>query len=187
MDVPCPPLEYLAKCSPASLESLELDRLGHAANLRKELHQVLQRWIEAEADARTARAILEWRRIAGSRSDPPPLDLPAAPIQLESSPAKSGAAGRQLALGFEPAESASAGVRAQIDRLPLAAATSAPAEPASVVSRLEVRRTARHASLGGLIQAGAAGVRGVRGPLRVGPLGKCRLAAPRRRIVRQAS
>jgi len=57
-----PPLEYLLTSSHMSLESVELARLNRAANLRKELHQVVEEWIDAEVDARLARSILEWRR-----------------------------------------------------------------------------------------------------------------------------
>jgi len=62
------PLDYLATSSQMALESVELSRLNHAANLRKELHQVVEEWIESEVDARFAHAILEWRR--GESADP---------------------------------------------------------------------------------------------------------------------
>lgn len=57
-----PPLEYLLTSSQMGLESVELARLNHAANLRKEARQVLEKWIDAEVDARLARSILEWKR-----------------------------------------------------------------------------------------------------------------------------
>jgi len=57
-----PSLDYLASCSEMSLESVELSRLNSAANLRKEFHEILEEWIDAEADARLARTLLEWRR-----------------------------------------------------------------------------------------------------------------------------
>ena len=54
-----PSVDYLANCSKAALESLELSRLNVAANLRKQFHQVLSELIEQEVDARLARAMLE--------------------------------------------------------------------------------------------------------------------------------
>ncbi|MBZ5696777.1 MAG: hypothetical protein LAN36_15635 [Acidobacteriia bacterium] len=57
-----PPLEYLLASSQMGLESVELARLNRAANLRKEAQQVLEKWIDAEVDARIARSILEWKR-----------------------------------------------------------------------------------------------------------------------------
>ena len=62
MGVTRPPLEYLATCSKAALESFELSRLSRASNLRKELSQILEGWIESEVDARLARWLLESKR-----------------------------------------------------------------------------------------------------------------------------
>jgi len=59
MGVTRPPLEYLATCSKVALESFELSRLTEASNLRKEVQQILQGWIDTEVDARLARWILE--------------------------------------------------------------------------------------------------------------------------------
>lgn len=56
------PLAYLMTSSDTSLESYELSRLNRASNLRKEMLQLLEKWIDAEAEARMARAILEWKR-----------------------------------------------------------------------------------------------------------------------------
>jgi hypothetical protein len=57
-----PPLEYLVSCSASALESMELARLNRASNLRKEIRQILEEWINSEVDARLARWILEFRR-----------------------------------------------------------------------------------------------------------------------------
>jgi hypothetical protein len=57
-----PPFEYLITSSEAALESFHLARLNQAANFRKELRQVMGDWIEAEAEARLARWILDCRR-----------------------------------------------------------------------------------------------------------------------------
>lgn len=56
------PFDYLAGCSKPGLESFELSRLNQVANLRKELREVVEEWIEAEVQARLARWILERRR-----------------------------------------------------------------------------------------------------------------------------
>lgn len=68
-----PSLDYLLMSSQVSLESVELARLNRAANLRKEMQQVLEEWIEVEVDARLARSILEWRR-AGNPAAQTTLD-----------------------------------------------------------------------------------------------------------------
>ena len=56
------PVEYLAGASKISLESFELNRLNQIANLRKELREVMEEWIEAEVEVRFARWVLENRR-----------------------------------------------------------------------------------------------------------------------------
>ncbi len=57
-----PPVHYLLSCSEPSLESLELARLNHIANCRKQLREIVDQWIEAEVEARLARWILDQRR-----------------------------------------------------------------------------------------------------------------------------
>ncbi len=57
------PFDYLATCSEPSLESFELSRFNRIANLRKELRQILNEWIEAEVEARLARWLLNQRRL----------------------------------------------------------------------------------------------------------------------------
>jgi hypothetical protein len=57
-----PPLEYLIACSEAGLESFELSRMNQAANLRKQLRQIVEQWIESEVNARVARCLLDCRR-----------------------------------------------------------------------------------------------------------------------------
>jgi hypothetical protein len=52
------PLEYLATSSDASIESFHLSRLNAVANLRKELHEIFEEWIEAEVQARLAQWLL---------------------------------------------------------------------------------------------------------------------------------
>jgi hypothetical protein len=76
-----PPFEYLITSSQASLESFELSRLNAVANLRKELRQIVDEWIEAEIEARMARWILERRRLetAGRQPPAPALSESASP------------------------------------------------------------------------------------------------------------
>jgi hypothetical protein len=65
-----PPFEYLITSSEPALESFQLARLAQAANFRKELRQVMGDWIEAEAEARLARWILDCRRAQSSDCSP---------------------------------------------------------------------------------------------------------------------
>jgi hypothetical protein len=63
--VPCPrtqpPWEFLLSASRNSLQSYELSRLSHAANLRKEIGALLDQWIEENACAMLARWLIEQR------------------------------------------------------------------------------------------------------------------------------
>lgn len=52
------PLEYLFTSSGASIESFHLSRLNAVANLRKELHEIFEEWVEAEVQARLAQWLL---------------------------------------------------------------------------------------------------------------------------------
>lgn len=52
------PLEYLFTSSEASIESFHLSRLNTVANLRKELHEIFEEWVEAEVQARLAQWLL---------------------------------------------------------------------------------------------------------------------------------
>jgi hypothetical protein len=70
-----PPWQYLHEASDTSLESYELSRLNHAANLHKEIAALLEQWIEELAEAMVARWVREDRR-----KSPPcakPLDIPS--------------------------------------------------------------------------------------------------------------
>lgn len=63
--VPCPntqpPWEFLLSASRNSLQSYELSRLSHAANLRKEIGALLDQWLEENACAMVARWLIEQR------------------------------------------------------------------------------------------------------------------------------
>jgi hypothetical protein len=54
-----PPLDYLQAASRASLQSYELTRLNHAANLRQEIAALIDRWIQETSEAMLARWMLD--------------------------------------------------------------------------------------------------------------------------------
>jgi len=56
-----PPWEFLHSASRNSLQSYELSRLSHAANLRKEIAQLLDSWLEENTAAMLARWLMEER------------------------------------------------------------------------------------------------------------------------------
>ena len=56
-----PPWEFLLSASRNSLQSYELSRLSHAANLRKEISALLDLWIEENSAAMLARWLMEQR------------------------------------------------------------------------------------------------------------------------------
>lgn len=55
-------LEYLASCSNSSLEAFELSRLNEAANLNKQLFELFESCVRAQAEAWVARCLRERRR-----------------------------------------------------------------------------------------------------------------------------
>jgi hypothetical protein len=67
-----PPWEFLLSASRNSLQSYELSRLSHAANLRKEITQLLDSWLEENTAAMLARWLMEQRERPAARehSDP---------------------------------------------------------------------------------------------------------------------
>ena len=54
-----PPLDYLQAASRASLQSFELTRLNHAANLRQEIAVLIDQWIQESSEAMLARWMLD--------------------------------------------------------------------------------------------------------------------------------
>jgi hypothetical protein len=69
-----PPVDYLGSASRASLESFELSRLNHAANLRREIAALIDEWIEETAEAMLARWMLEHHTML-HQSRPPTAEL----------------------------------------------------------------------------------------------------------------
>lgn len=57
-----PPLEFLLFSTEPTLESVELSRLNSVANLRAQLHDLLEYWMHAQMEARMARWVLKRRR-----------------------------------------------------------------------------------------------------------------------------
>ncbi len=76
------PWQYFTHASVHSLESYELARLTHAANLRKEIVALVDQWLDETASALLARWLLEhWAQLRGA-PDPlhDPTDLEAQPL-----------------------------------------------------------------------------------------------------------
>lgn len=55
------PFQYLLECSQISLEDFELARLDRAANLRRQLRDIAEEWIDAEVEARLSHWVRENR------------------------------------------------------------------------------------------------------------------------------
>jgi hypothetical protein len=64
-----PPWEFLLSASRNSLQSYELTRLSHAANLRKEIGALLDQWMEENASAMVARWLIEQRERPASPAE----------------------------------------------------------------------------------------------------------------------
>jgi hypothetical protein len=54
-----PPWEFLLTASRNTLQSYELSRLSHAANLRKEITSLLDQWLAENAAAMLARLLID--------------------------------------------------------------------------------------------------------------------------------
>ena len=77
-----PPWDFLLSASRASLQSYELTRLSHAANLRKEIAVLLDQWLDESSSAMLARWLIENRERCAKRADgdlSAALPSPAAP------------------------------------------------------------------------------------------------------------
>jgi hypothetical protein len=64
-----PPWEFLLSASRTSLQSYELSRLSHAANVRKEIAQLLDVDLEESANAMLARCLMERRQDVEDRAE----------------------------------------------------------------------------------------------------------------------
>ena len=56
---PQAPWEFLLSASRTTLQSYELSRLAHASNLRKEIADLLDQWLEENSSAMLARWLIE--------------------------------------------------------------------------------------------------------------------------------
>jgi len=63
------PWEFLLSASRNSLQSFELSRLGHAANLRKEIAALLEQWIQENSEAMLARLLMDQRERASRANE----------------------------------------------------------------------------------------------------------------------
>jgi hypothetical protein len=89
-----PPWDYLQDASLSSLESYELSRLNHAANLSREIAQLIEQCIEDTAQALLARWIREYRALAPSARNAyqcpsPPELLVRPPLSVQEALHKS--------------------------------------------------------------------------------------------------
>ena len=66
-----PPWEFLLTASRNTLQSYELSRLGHASNLRKEIGELLDQYLEENTSAMLARWLMN------QRMQPPAPDVPS--------------------------------------------------------------------------------------------------------------
>jgi hypothetical protein len=64
-----PPWEFLLTASRNTLQSYELSRLGHASNLRKEIGELLDQWLDENASAMLARWLIKQRALAQATED----------------------------------------------------------------------------------------------------------------------
>ena len=81
-----PPLDYLQAASRASLQSFELARLNHCANLRQEIAALIDQWVQETSEAMLARWMLDHHKslrpaamnsadVVRTFSDPPASSL----------------------------------------------------------------------------------------------------------------
>jgi hypothetical protein len=54
-----PPWDFLLSASRTTLQSYELSRLSHAANLRKEIVHLVNNWVEENSNAMLARLLMD--------------------------------------------------------------------------------------------------------------------------------
>ena len=59
-----PPWDFLLSASRNTLQSFEMSRLGHAADIRKEINALIEQWVQESVDAGLARCLLNQREHA---------------------------------------------------------------------------------------------------------------------------
>ncbi len=72
-----PPWEFLLTASRNTLQSYELSRLAHAANLRKELSALLDQYLEENTAAMLARWLMDQRERTVLTEEPAPAPEPS--------------------------------------------------------------------------------------------------------------
>ena len=85
-----PPWEFLLSASRNSLQSYELSRLNHAADLRKEMTAMLDQWIEENSAAMLARWLLQ-NRDRETREAKSAVETPANGETGDAGPVTAGA------------------------------------------------------------------------------------------------
>ena len=76
------PWEFLLSASRNTLQSYELSRFGHAANLRKEMTALLDQYLEESTAANLARWLIEQRQRATTASTTPRRPIPPHPTAM---------------------------------------------------------------------------------------------------------
>src|SRR5277367_1218535 len=79
-----PPWEFLLTASRNTLQSYELSRLSHAANVRKEIGSLLDQWLEENSNAMLARWLIEQRERTVHNAEHTATDAPPAPVNGDS-------------------------------------------------------------------------------------------------------
>ena len=72
------PWEFLLSASRTTLQSYELSRLAHASNLRKEITELLDQWLEENTSAMLARWLIEQRERSVLAAESSVVPEPAA-------------------------------------------------------------------------------------------------------------
>jgi len=111
-----PPVDYLRSASRSSLQSFELSRLNHAANLRREIGVLVDQWLENTAEAMLARWMLDHH---GSLREPalsvadllrniqdpgldPLTEAPQPPVEIHPAPPRFSQPGNRLPATLNP-------------------------------------------------------------------------------------
>lgn len=81
-----PPWDYLLSATRNSLQSYELSRLNHAANLGKEIKQLLDTYIEESSNARLARLLMEQKENQHCGGNGTPLEAAEGFPEVEAKP-----------------------------------------------------------------------------------------------------